>query len=44
MHAAHQPVALADVVGGTGLGGHHDFGRVLKLGLRDSLDCRRHRG
>ena len=43
VHAAHQPVALTDVVGGAGLGGHHDFGRILQLSLGDSLDRRRHR-
>ena len=42
VHAADQPVALADVVGGAGLGSDGDFGGILQVGLRDALDGRRH--
>ena len=42
--ARHQPVALADVGGGRGLGADGDLARVAQMLLRDALDLRRQRG
>ena len=42
VHAAHPPVALADVRRGGGLGLDGDFDRVLQVALRDAADHRRH--
>ncbi|KAG0948915.1 hypothetical protein G6F31_013996 [Rhizopus arrhizus] len=44
VHAAHPPVALADVGRGGGLGRDGHFHRVLQVGLRDAADLRRHGG
>ena len=44
VHARHQPVALADVVGRACLGGDRHFGRVHQVGGGDALDDGRHGG
>ena len=44
VHAAHPPVALADVGAGSGLGGDGHFHRVAQVGLRDAPDLVRHGG
>src|SRR3546814_9565066 len=42
VHAGDQPVALADIGRGRGLGGDPHFDRIAQMGLRDALDRRWH--
>ena len=44
VHARHQPVALADVVGRARLGGDRHFGRIHQVRRGDALDDGRHGG